>query len=652
MYDNNLIVYVKAMTRLCFSQINKTYNNMKILFIQLPLIDHSHGYINGNIDYAPAVISSFIQKNFKDITCIRLPYVLCNFCSDEIIIKYISAESPDIICFTSYLWNVERNLRLSKLIKTKMNNTQIFFGGPEISAGSIALSSYNSDVDIFISGEGEWFFELFLSGKNINITKINSNNVAIQQNNELIGIKKIVEPFSNNNLDTLIDGSAFIEMTRGCPYKCSYCFYSKNQNRVRELPFSILLNVIKNKKEVKDIYILSPAFETSKNFIQNLESLKKMNHNVTLHTEIRAENISKDIANLMYEAGFRSLEVGLQSMNKNALSSVKRKTNPDKELTGIENLSNAGINLKIGIIPGLPDDDINSFLKTVDVLCNRGFEEFIELYPLMILPGTEIREQGLKDNIEFQKKPPYYFTEGWNFNFEDIKSISAYIENKTGLSNRVFYLPDFSDSDDSLFTKGLILDDNCKSDISKSISDSVDTYVTDIHITVISLNTFYNLVKNFIKTADRNRLYNIVIYSNLIFDESLISGIMKEFETDNFYRRLNIFNSFAEGSIFHFFQVINNLHTYFEVEERYSIITPVLYADHNTAKELAEKNFNDMPLLIESEMYNRLKNFLISNYNKNPEYIAFKNSNDMENFYNDISADLIKFPFSFGLKKI
>ena len=80
-----------------------------------------------------------------------------------------------------------------------------------------------------LSGEGEWFFEIFLSGKDINYIEINGNSVAVQTSNELISIENIVEPLSANRLNTLIDGSVFIEMTRGCPYKCSYCFYSKNQ---------------------------------------------------------------------------------------------------------------------------------------------------------------------------------------------------------------------------------------------------------------------------------------------------------------------------------------------------------------------------------------------------------------------------------------
>ena len=90
---------------------------MKILFIQLPLQDHSHGYINGNIDYAAAAISGFISEKFRDISCLTLPSVIANFGSDELIVKYILSVKPDYISFTSYLWNIERNLRIAETVK-------------------------------------------------------------------------------------------------------------------------------------------------------------------------------------------------------------------------------------------------------------------------------------------------------------------------------------------------------------------------------------------------------------------------------------------------------------------------------------------------------------------------------------------------------
>ncbi len=625
---------------------------MKILFIQLPLIDHPYGYVNGNIDYAPAVISSFIKKNYNDISCQTLPAVISNFCSDETIIKYAVSENPDIICFTSYLWNVERNLRLSRILRERIESVLILFGGPEISDGSISLSSHHPDVDIFISGEGEWFFEQFLSGKDIKYTEIEGNAVAIQSKNDLVSLESIVEPLTANRLNTLIDGSVFIEMTRGCPYKCSYCFYSKNSHKVRELPFSVLTEAIKKRKEIKEIYILSPTFDRSKDFISNLKILKQMNHQVNLHTEIRTDKITPEIAHLMYDAGFRSLEVGLQSMNKKALGSVQRDSNPEKELSGIENLAEAGIELKIGIIPGLPEDDITSFKKTVDILCERGFESFIELYPLMILPGTSIREKGEKDRISFQSKPPYFFLEGWNFKFDQIKKLSSYIENKTGMSSKVFYLPDFTTSSDPLFIRGLEFNHDCKSWPIDKISNEVDTVVVDLHIRIISLETFHFQIKSFIENADQNRLYNIVIYSDLMLDESFLIKTVKEFEKDNFYRRLNVFNSFAEGALFHFFQVTDKMAKYLEAAEGYSFVTPVLLVNENSFDEILKNDFNDIPLILEEGIYPEIKEFLISSYNENPEYVAFKNENDMQDFYSEINVDVVRFPFNFGIKKV
>jgi radical SAM superfamily enzyme YgiQ (UPF0313 family) len=184
------------------------------------------------------------------------------------------------------------------------------------------------------------------------------------------------------------DGSVFLELTRGCPYRCSYCYYSRSYKKVREIPFDRLTDVIKKRDDISEIYILSPTFDRSADFIKNLETLKGLNHNVRLHTEMRTDRITPEIAKLIYDAGFRSLEVGLQSLNKRALVSVNRESSPEKELAGMAYLRDAGLELKIGIIPGLPGDDPENFINTIDILVEHGFNESIELYPLMVLPGT------------------------------------------------------------------------------------------------------------------------------------------------------------------------------------------------------------------------------------------------------------------------
>jgi hypothetical protein len=83
---------------------------MKILFIQLPLLDHGGGYIAGNVEYAPAQLCGFLKKNYPSTEPQVLPERLSLFASNKKIIEYIEDFDPDILCFTMYLWNAERQL--------------------------------------------------------------------------------------------------------------------------------------------------------------------------------------------------------------------------------------------------------------------------------------------------------------------------------------------------------------------------------------------------------------------------------------------------------------------------------------------------------------------------------------------------------------
>jgi radical SAM superfamily enzyme YgiQ (UPF0313 family) len=292
---------------------------MKLLFIQLPLVDYDFGYVLGNIPYAPSALAAYIKAHHRDnIEIEHLPFVIANFASNRIILKYIRNTAPDAVCFTSYLWNIERSITLTDAIKQCNQRVKIYFGGPEIQEGSWALSSMREGVDAFIAGEGEWFFDTLLTGRSAEAYErtVNGNRLVVQPESELIDAGRITEPLTNRHLDTMADGSTFLEMTRGCPYRCSYCFYSKNCIRVRELPATVLYKALKlyDVLDLNEIYILSPTFNTRRDFYDTLRSISERNRGVRLHTEMRSDNIDAGTAGLIYKAGFRSLEVGLQTL--------------------------------------------------------------------------------------------------------------------------------------------------------------------------------------------------------------------------------------------------------------------------------------------------------------------------------------------------
>lgn len=632
---------------------------MKILFIQLPLIDHGYNYVDGNILYAPASLSSYIKKNFKNIFTEVLSVEISNFASDKIITKYILETSPDIVAFCTYLWNAERHLKIAEIIKEQNSSIKIIFGGPEVQAESFLFYKQRKQVDLFFSGEGEWFFKNYFNNINFNNHKkiFNENTIISQPQNELISDSEITEPFTSKMLNPLPDGSIFLELTRGCPYKCSYCFYSKNSYKIREIPFQNLVKAIEmsNFLSLNEIYILSPTFNKTKDFKENLKLLSKINKNIKLHTEMRASGIDKETANLIYKAGFRSLEVGLQSLNIKALEKIGRHGNIEEELIGIKNLKDANIEIKIGIIPGLPGDNVNTFKQTIDELVSKGFSDNIEFYPLMLLPGTKIRNEVKQENINFQKKPPYFIIESNGFTFDNILDLKEYIEQITGFYSLEKRLPDLTINRESKYFNSCMFDGNIISNWeSKLYNEIIDSNVFNFHANIDKeIDLFIALQKLFSDKKETSELYNVVLITDIFFDENIIINFLNEFEVDNFYRRIHIYDSWSKGNRISFYQITKSIECFEKLYTNYQLIEPVLKITEKNIqkfKEYIETFEAPINILLSEKVYEINKDFFLDVYQSFLENISFTNDNDYKLFMKDCGHELIEYSINFSQK--
>ncbi|HOO70586.1 MAG TPA: radical SAM protein [Spirochaetota bacterium] len=627
---------------------------MKILFIQLPLLDHTQGYLLGNIDYAPASLAAFITKNCPDAEIALLPRVLSLFGSDRHIVRYIVNSRPDVVAFTAYLWNIERSLNIAGMVKKDLGSCSVFFGGPEIAPGSWALSEFHPEVDCFVSGEGEWFFAMLLSGadwKNLAVD-MSGNRVLFQPQNALIPVQDIVEPFQARYLNPMPDGSIFMEMTRGCPYRCSYCYYSKNCPGLRELPFEVLTGALAARNDLAEIYILSPTFDRTPDFRRKLAELARINRGVSLHTEMRADRVDAETARLIYDAGFHSLEVGLQSLNKAVLEKVRRGSDPERELQGMLHLKRAGIDLKIGIIPGLPGDTPESFTGTIDRLVDAGLGEHIELYPLMVLPGTSLRDTALNDNIDYLPKPPYYYVQGWGFDFTSLREIIWYTEARTGFSHAQRRLPDFTQQAGGMLTGALEIDGDIVSNWDAARwSDLVETSVFTIFIRLTDVRRARDGFRRLRRLFGRSELFNIVVFCENLLPDSELDDLLEFTETDIFYQRLHFFDQKKDGCPLRFYQVFNRVSYFKKALACYTTIEPVIRLSEENFSGLIKAAIRECNILIPSGFYHKAEKYLIKYYSELTELVAFENEDEQKLFYEKIGFVHVSFPFSFAKKK-
>ncbi len=628
---------------------------MNILFIQLPLVDHGWNYIQGNIPSAPATLAAYLQaRHGKSHTPSLMPMVLENFASDRVLLRYILRTRPEMLCFTCYLWNVERVLTLAAMVKEADNNIEVILGGPEISEGSWALTEKHEQVDLFVSGEGEWFLDRLTDGtveNHVTLTPA-GNRLLAQPIDALMDAGRFIEPFTRNWLTPMFDGSVSFEMTRGCPYRCSYCFYSKNCYTVREQPFDLLTTAIEKglHTDVSEIYILSPTFNRTPKFKEKLRQLADVNRGIRLHTEMRADGIGPQEAHLMVEAGFTSCEVGLQTLTPSALERVGRRTHVEKELAGMRHLADASLELQVGIIPGLPGDTPEGFYRTIGRLAEEGLGEFIEFYPLMLLPGTRIRDEAPQFARSYQSRPPYYLLESDAFSFEQVRQLAEYMEEETGISLTPLSLPDFTMEYEGILTRGVRFNgDELSSWQGRRYEHMVETSVFSFYI---GLNKAVpqqpRLESLFTGLPTEHTLYNVILESGSMVDEEGVRAFLEGRDDTGFLSRLNIFSGPEEGQGIRLYHVTPNLDVFTQAVRTYRIVTPILRITRENAPHALELlNHTPSAALVTTGSYDTLAEDLAAIFVDDPELLLFESEQERTAFLRDIGEEYVKLPFTF-----
>lgn len=83
---------------------------------------------------------------------------------EENIIATIMEVNPDIVAFSTYIWNIEMIGRLSNIIKIINKDIEIVYGGPEVSYDSMNILKGLAG-DIIIEGEGEKTYREYIEYK-------------------------------------------------------------------------------------------------------------------------------------------------------------------------------------------------------------------------------------------------------------------------------------------------------------------------------------------------------------------------------------------------------------------------------------------------------------------------------------------------------
>ena len=348
------------------------------------------------------------------------------------IAQEILKEKPAICGFSIFVWNKSILEKAAKILKE--NGIICIAGGPEVTAHPEVFT----DFDYTICGQGEAKVPQLIwniLSKNQTPPPPSSKSAKNLDSDFPQTLDSFPSPYLDGTINPADYEGALWELARGCPFKCSYCYESKGEQKVSMFPASRIEQELDlfAKLKVPQIFVLDPTYNANKQrALELLKLIAKKTPNTFYYFEARAEFIDKELAKAFTKIPC-SLQIGLQSSNEEVLKLVHRPFNKKQFTKGINILNQTGVTFGLDVIYGLPKESINGFKESINFAISL-YPNNLELFCLSVLPGTDLYDRATELGLKFQTNPPYNIIETSHFSKSDVQKAS-----KIANSCNIFY---------------------------------------------------------------------------------------------------------------------------------------------------------------------------------------------------------------------
>jgi radical SAM superfamily enzyme YgiQ (UPF0313 family) len=343
--------------------------------------------------------------------------------------KIINKKNPDIIGIYTTTFNLIDVFLMIQKIKEINSNIHIVLGGPHVNIYP-AETMLNDNVDYIVLGEGEIVFSDLLDAleKKIDLGRIkglvyrNGGEITkILPSEPVQGLDNL--PFPDRTMtkfrlyhNILTDNfpSTSILTSRGCPYRCIFCYRPEWQKIIR---FRSIDNVIAEIEEciflgIKDILFYDEIFTFNKQRTFELCDMI-IERRLKIHWSIRTrvDKVELGVLKKLKEAGCRIVQFGVESGDPKILSIFNKGISIAQIKEAFSLAKKVGIQTVAYFMIGAPAEKVENILNTIR-FAKQLDADYAHFSITMPYPDTILYEMGLRSNIfkndfwrEFAVKP-------------------------------------------------------------------------------------------------------------------------------------------------------------------------------------------------------------------------------------------------------
>jgi anaerobic magnesium-protoporphyrin IX monomethyl ester cyclase len=348
----------------------------------------------------PAYIAASLEQSGYNVLVLDCTFMDKRNFDVERVKETVLNLNPDIIGLSALTWTIPRIYDLATTLKKDANEIPIVLGGPHVSALPQRTLEECEAIDATVIGEGEQTFPKFLDilfSNKLTSTLNNFKGLLFRKNGEIFGnadpvyieeLDKI--PFPARHLFPISEYKKYSKnfharqtpvasmiTSRGCPHQCTFCTRANNGSRYRARSPQNVVNEMDKLKSLgfNEIQIVDDNFTHDRARVYEICKLineKNLKMTFSLVNGMRIDHVTEELMQKMYDAGFYSIHLGVESGDDNILKGIRKGITVNQIKDAITITRKIGYELNLFFIIGLPGSTLDSEKRTLALMEELG----------------------------------------------------------------------------------------------------------------------------------------------------------------------------------------------------------------------------------------------------------------------------------------
>ena len=379
---------------------------MRVLLISTPYPLEENPIPSLSLSYLAAVL----QEEGIEVQILDL--LVAQYSSNKIRNK-LEEYQPQVVGATCVTLNYPTAARILKVCKDFDPNIVTVMGGPHVSFTLKETLLRAPWIDVVVIREGERTLVELVRALEKGIGFGQVAGIAFREDKHVVEteprppIENLDElPLPARNLLPIsryraLGAPCNLTTSRGCPYGCIFCSGRRMFGRKVRFRHPRLvvdeMEIIHKELGFEKMNIVDDTFTVNHRHARNIcEEIIRRNLHIQWTVFARVDTITRDLVEVMHEAGCTHLLFGVESGSEQILKTINKGITVDDVRRGVKLTSEAGIKVFASFILGLPGESPETARQSVE-LAQELRSEYGSLYGFHLLsplPGTELYEKA------------------------------------------------------------------------------------------------------------------------------------------------------------------------------------------------------------------------------------------------------------------